>query len=270
MAFETILYEKKGRIVYITINRPETLNALNMQAIMELSQAWRDFEKDASLWVSIVTGAGEKAMCSGFDVKDAVEREKGGESYSGKIAPEPVEGYPAEIWGPRRNEVSKPVIAAINGICCGGGLDFVTESDIAICSENATFFDPHVSIGWVSSHEMIQMSRRIPLGLTMRMALMGRQERLSAQRAYEIGLISEVVPLPRLMDRATEIARMLLENAPLAMRGTKRAILKGLALPLPEAIALGDNILRNIEETEDHAEGPLAFAEKRRPQWKGR
>ena len=270
MAFENILYEKKGRIVYITINRPQTLNSLSIQAILELSQAWQDFEKDDSLWVSVVTGAGDRAMCSGFDVKDSVEREKEGENYGGKLSPEPVEGYPLEVWGPRRNEVSKPVIGAINGICCGGGLDFVTESDIAICSENATFFDPHVSIGWVSSHEMIQMSRRIPLGITMRMALLGKHDRMSAQRAYEVGLVSEVVPQPRLMERATEIAETVLENAPLAVRGTKRAILKGLSLPLAEAVALGDNILRNIEDTEDHAEGPIAFSEKRKPQWKGR
>ncbi|MBI2847120.1 MAG: enoyl-CoA hydratase/isomerase family protein [Chloroflexi bacterium] len=267
LPYETVIYEKKGRIAYITLNRPERLNAFNTKMRLELTEIWQNFEKDDNLWVAIVTGAGNRAMCSGADVRDAADRKARGEYYTIQAKVGEVTPY---RWGPRTHNVTKPVIAAVNGICCGGGLDFVTESDIAICSENATFFDPHVSIGWVSAHEMIQMSRRIPLGICLRMALMGVHERMDAKRAYELGLVSEMMPQERLMARATEIAEIICRNAPLAVRGTKLGILRGLGLSLDEAETKGHVYLRQVEVTEDHDEGPRAFAEKRAPQWKGK
>jgi len=267
MAYETITYEKKGHIVIITLNRPQRLNALNSVMRQELPRAWQEFESDDDAWVAVVTGAG-RAICTGADVKEAAEREAAGEVY--RLSAGPIEEKTPYRWGPRGNNVTKPVIAAINGICAGGGVDFATESDIVICSDNAEFFDPHVSIGWVSAHEMIQMARRIPFGLALRMALMGNQDRMSARRAYEVGLVSQVVPLSELMPTAMEIAEKLLKNGPLALRGTKLGMWKSLDKPLDEAELIGNFFLKQVERSEDHAEGPRAFAEKRAPQWKAR
>ena len=136
--------------------------------------------------------------------------------------------------------MTKPVLAAVNGLCCGAGLDLVTTGDIAIASERAEFFDPHVSIGLVSGREMVRLARVLPLNVAMRVALMGRHERMSAQRAYELGLVSEVVAHDRLLARAREIAALVNRNAPLAVRGTRLAIRKGLDLPLHEAEILAE------------------------------
>src|SRR5690606_32100016 len=131
--------------------------------------------------------------------------------------------------------MTKPILAAVNGICCGAGLDWVTTSDIVIASERAVFFDPHVSIGLVAGREVVRLARVLPRAVALRMAIMGKHERMSAQRAYDLGMITEVVPHEKLLERAREIAAILDSNAPLAVRGTRLAILKGLDLPLHEA-----------------------------------
>jgi enoyl-CoA hydratase/carnithine racemase len=162
------------------------------------------------------------------------------------------------------------VIAAINGVVAGFSLDLVTEADIPIASENASFLDPHVSIGYVSSHEMVNMARRVPVAVCMRMALLGSRERMSAQRAYEVGLITEVVAHDKLMDRARELAEMIKSNAPLAVWGTKLGILQGLGLPIPQAEEIAAGYLQIVEQSEDHKEGPRSFVEKRKPNWQGK
>src|SRR3546814_14228543 len=131
--------------------------------------------------------------------------------------------------------MTKPTVVAVNGLCCGAGLDWVTTGDIAIASDRAEFFDPHVSIGLVSGREMVRLARVLPTGIAMRIALTGRHERMSAQRAYELGMISEVVEHDRLHERAREIAALVNRNPPPAVRGHRLAIRKGLALPLHEA-----------------------------------
>jgi enoyl-CoA hydratase/carnithine racemase len=166
--------------------------------------------------------------------------------------------------------MTKPVIAAVNGICCGAGLDLVTTGDIAIASDKAEFFDPHVSIGLVSGREMVRLARVLPMGVAMRVALTGRHERMTAPRAYELGLITEVVEHDRLMERAREIAGLVNRNAPLAVRGTRLAIRKGRDLPLHEAEILAEAFRERVVRTEDAKEGPRAFMEKRAPEWKAR
>jgi len=156
----------------------------------------------------------------------------------------------------------------VNGICCGAGMDLVTTGDIAIASDQATFFDPHVSIGLVSGREMVRVARTLPLNVAMRMAIMGRQERLSAARVYELGLITEVVEHDALADRLKELAEMVNRNAPLAVRGTRLAIRKGLGIPLYEAELLAEAYRERVLHTEDAKEGPRAFMEKREPQWR--
>ena len=265
--YETITYDTGDRIATITFNRPERLNAINVKMIAELGEAYAEAEADHDVWTIVVTGAG-RAFCSGADVQDV--------SPDGKV---PNEGRylsryaeweaPQEATPPFRS-MAKPIVVAVNGICCGAGLDLVTTGDVTIASSTAEFFDPHVSIGLVSGREMVRVVRCLPVSVAMRMALMGKHERMSAQRAYELGFVTEIVDREALMHRAQEIARTINRNAPLAVRGTRLGIRKGLGLPLHEAELLAEAFRERVLHTEDSIEGPKAFLEHRDPVWECR
>jgi enoyl-CoA hydratase/carnithine racemase len=263
MSYETILYEVEDRTATITLNRPEHLNAISRLMIEELNDAYRSAEEDQDVWTIVITGTG-RALCTGADVGDQMLTENPA-PYLSKFADwdAPQEATPPYL------QMTKPFICAVNGLCCGAGLDLVTTSDIVIASEDATFFDPHVTIGIVSGREMVRLARVLPLNITMRLALMGRHERMSARRAYELGLVSEVVAPERLLDRAREIAATVNRNAPLAVRGTRLAIRKGLSLPVYEAEILAESYRQRVAVSDDALEGPRAFAEKREPRWRG-
>ena len=267
MQFETIRYEVEDRIATITLNRPEQLNAVNLPMIRELEAAYTAVESDDAVWIAIVTGAG-RAFCSGADVGKVPDdgRVPYDEPYLSTLAQWEA---PQEATPPFRS-MTKPVLAAINGLCCGAGLDLVTTSDIVIGSERAEFFDPHVSIGIVSGREMVRLARVLPMNIAMRVALTGRHERMSVQRAFELGMVSEVVAHERLVERAREIAALVNRNAPLAVRGTRLAIRTGRDLPLHEAEILAETFRERVLRTEDSKEGPRAFLEKRPPHWKAR
>jgi enoyl-CoA hydratase/carnithine racemase len=264
--FETVLFEVSDRVATITLNRPERKNAMNQKLKDELRACWQRVKADPDVWVAIITGAGD-AFSSGADVDSLAG---GGFTRPDRWRELAMIDGIVELPTPRRQRVHKPVIAAVNGVVAGFSLDLVTESDIPIASERATFVDPHVSIGYVSSHEMVNMARRVPLAVCMRMALLGSRERMNAQRAYEVGLVTEIVPHEKLLGRARELAEMILANAPLAVWGTKMAILQGLGLPVQQAEEIAAGYLEIVEQSEDHKEGPRSFVEKRKPQWKGR
>jgi enoyl-CoA hydratase/carnithine racemase len=265
MEFENILYDVDDRTATITLNRPNQLNALSPHMIGELRQAYAAAEADDDVWTIVVTGNG-RAFCTGADVTEIPEdgRVVYDEPYLSTYPPweAPQEGTP-----PFRT-MTKPVITAVNGLCCGAGLDWVTTGDITIASDRAEFFDPHVSIGLVSGREMVRLARVLPTGIAMRIALTGRHERMSAQRAYDLGMISEVVDHDRLGERAREVAALVNRNAPLAVRGTRLAIRRSLDLPLHEAEILAEAFRERVVRTDDAKEGPLAFVEKREPQWR--
>jgi enoyl-CoA hydratase/carnithine racemase len=267
MDFQTIRYEVEDRIATITLNRPDKLNAVSPQMVTELRAAYSAVESDEAVWIAIVTGSG-RAFCAGADVVEIPEdgRVIYAEPYLSTLAQWEA---PQEATPPFRS-MTKPVLAAINGLCCGAGLDLVTTGDIAIASERAEFFDPHVSIGLVSGREMVRLARVLPTNIAMRLALTGRHERLSAARAFELGMVSEVVEHGRLLERAREIAALVNRNAPLAVRGTRLAIRKGLDLPLHEAEILAEAFRERVLRTDDAKEGPLAFVEKRDPKWRCR
>ncbi len=267
MEFEHIVYEVDGHTATITFNRPEQLNAVSPAMAFELRRAYADAEADEAVWTIIVTGSG-RAFCAGADVTEIPDdgRVIYEEPY---LSTYPQWEAPQEATPPFRT-MTKPILAAVNGLCCGAGLDLVTTGDIAIASERAEFFDPHVSIGLVSGREMVRLARVLPTGVAMRLALTGRHERMSAQRAYELGLISEVVEHDHLMDRAREVADLINRNAPLAVRGTRLAIRKGLDLPLHEAEILAETFRERVVRTDDAKEGPRAFVEKRPPEWQAR
>jgi enoyl-CoA hydratase/carnithine racemase len=264
MEFETILYEVDGRVATITLNRPDQLNAVSPQMAAELRRAYAAAEADDTVWTILVTAAG-RAFCTGADVREIPE--------DGRVVYEQPYLSTYEQWEapqegtPPFRSMTKPVVVAVNGLCCGAGLDWVTTGDIVIASDRAEFFDPHVSIGLVSGREVVRLARVLPTNIAMRIALTGRHERMSAQRAYDLGMVSELVEHDRLVERAREIADTVNRNAPLAVRGTRLAIRKGLDLPLLEAEIMAEAFRERVVRTDDAKEGPAAFVAKREPRW---
>ena len=265
MSFQTIRYEVEDRIATITFDRPDRLNAMSPEMIGELREAYARAEADDEVWITIVTGNG-RAFCTGADITEISDdgRVVYDEPY---LSTYPQWEAPQEGTPPFRT-MTKPVLAAVNGICCGAGLDWVTTGDIVIASDRAEFFDPHVSIGLVSGREMVRLARVLPTNIAMRVALTGRHERMNAQRAYDLGLISEIVPHEQLLERAREIAALVNRNAPLAVRGTRLAIRRGLDVPLHEAEIMAEAFRERVVRTDDAKEGPQAFMEKRDPVWR--
>ena len=266
MSLETLIYEKKGHIAYVTLNRPQKLNAMNEVMDQELQEVWKDFDEDGDLWVAVLTGSG-RAFCAGADViADFVEDE----TQPPALVHFTPDGEAQVYQGPKRCGCWKPVILAVNGICIGGGLYFVGDADIVICSDSAWFGDAHTSLGQVFSWEALGLLGKLPLDAIMRMALLSSSERLTAQRAYDLGLVGEVLTPDRLMPRATELAEAMCRNAPLALRGTVRAIRQEWRQLLRPAYSQGMQTIMGNWPHEDTREGPRAFAEKRAPQWKAR
>jgi len=265
--YETIKYEVDGHKATITMNRPDALNALSPHMITELRTAYQQAEDDDNVWLMIVTATG-RAFCTGADVKEI--------PGDGKVINERPYLSTYEQWEapqegtPPFRSMTKPVIVAVNGICCGAGLDWVTTGDIVIASDQATFFDPHVSIGLVAAREMVRLAKALPRSVALRMALMGKHERMTVQRAYDLGLITEIVEHDKLLERAHEIADTVNLNAPLAVRGTRLAIHKTLDMPLHEGEMLAETFRERVTRTEDALEGPRAFVEKRKPNWQAR
>ena len=255
MDYQYILYEKKGQIAYVTLNRPEAGNSHHAAMGEELTDAWNDANKDGKIRVAILTGAGGKFFCTGADARAASK------------------GIPVTPWGDIPEDFWKPVILAINGICAGGGFHFLWQSDFAICVDHATFLEPHVSIGWVPLREMMGLADRAPLSVVLRMALMGTKERIDAQRAYDLGIVTEIVTPDQLMPRAIELAEAICEQGPLAVAAIKETLHHAFELRFArrEAYDYG-HLLREAKthNTEDFFEGPRAFAEKRKPVWKGK
>lgn len=264
MDYETIRMEVADRTALITLDRPDQLNAVSPLMARELRDAYAVAEADEAVWILIVTGSG-RAFCAGADVTEIPDdgRVVYDEPY---LSTYPQWEAPQEATPPFRT-MTKPVLTAVNGLCCGAGLDLVTTGDITIASERAEFFDPHVSIGLVSGRESVRLARVLPLNIAMRVALTGRHERIDAARAFQLGLVSEVVPHDRLLERAKEVAALVNRNAPLAVRGTRLAIRKGIDLPLHDAEILAEAFRERVVRTDDAKEGPLAFMEKREPRW---
>ena len=259
---ETILldFDRQDHVATITLNRPDRLNTFNRTMCEEMQAAWRIVKLDEGTHAVVLRAAGVRAFSAGLDVKSDYGQ------------PDNVWNHedPGELLSPKWQKMWKPVICAVQGMCTAGALYFVNEADVVVCSEDATFFDSHVTAGLVSALEPIGLMRRIGLGDTLRMALMGNDERVCAESALRIGLVTEVVAADDLWTRAHEIADIVNSNAPLAVRGTRLAILKTLDLHLHEAEILAETFRERVVRTEDALEGPRAFTEKRAPNWQCR
>jgi enoyl-CoA hydratase len=260
-ALDTLIVERRGPVGWLINNRPERLNAMNSLMREEFEIAWKQLDRDPEVRVIVHTGEG-RAFQTGVDVAEIASDGIGMERYR-----QSMEEFDVHFtaW---HNGVSKPVIAAVNGICAGGGFHFVADADIVIAASDSEFFDPHVSIGQVVSIEAIALARKMPFEAVMRMALVGRHERMSARRALELGMVSDVVDPPaRLRDEAQALAEKIARNSPAAMRATKRALWGALEAGLTDASRTGALELVSVWGHPDQEEGPRAFAEKREPRW---
>jgi enoyl-CoA hydratase/carnithine racemase len=231
--FETITYEAEDGVATITLNRPEAINAFNRAMMHEMSQAWTLVREDDGVRAVVVCGAGDRGFCSGIDIKDATARVAHG-------TPNPFEQVdPGRFIGPKANQVWKPVVCAVHGLTAGGAFYWINESDIVICSDDAQFFDPHVSYGLTSALEPIGLRWRIPLGEVLRWALLGLDERIGAQRAHQIGLVSEVLPASELHARAQQLAQIIAAKPTVSTQGTVRAIWESMDLSRTVAQTMG-------------------------------
>lgn len=258
--YEHLVVERRGPVGWLIFDRPEAGNAMNAPMLAELELAWRELDADPSVRVIVNTGNG-RAFQTGLDVKQLAREKEALREQSRRTRDATLK---LTAW---HNGVWKPVIAAVNGVCAGGGLHFVADADIVIASSDARFLDPHVSIGQVTTYEAIALARKSPMEAIMRMALVGRHEHISAERAFQIGILSEIVAPDELRSSAQDLAEKIARNSPTAMAHTKRALWGALELGLTDACKAGARELVAMWGHPDQVEGPLAFAEKRDPEW---
>jgi enoyl-CoA hydratase/carnithine racemase len=261
VTYQHLRLERHGPVGWLLNDRPDQLNAMNATMRDEFADAWIELDRDPAVRVIVHTGEG-RAFQTGVDVTEIATDGVGMQRYR-----QSVEDFDLHFtaW---HQHVSKPVITAVNGICCGGGFHWVADADIVIAASDATFFDPHVSIGQVVALEAIGLIRKMPVEAVMRMALVGRYERMSAARAYELGMVSQVVDPPdRLRDEAQALAETIARNSPAAMAATKRALWGALETGLSDACRAGAHELTSLWGHPDQDEGPRAFAEHRAPHW---
>ena len=259
--YERLVVERRGPVGWLIFNRPEVGNAMDARMMEELERAWQ--ELDADPLVRVIVNAGEgKHFQTGLDVA-ALGRDKAAMTEQSRRTRDAELRFTA--W---HNQVWTPVIAAVHGSCAGGGLHFVADADVVIAATDAQFFDTHVSVGQAMSYEGVGLSHKIAFESIMRMALVGRYERMPAERARQLGMISQVVDPPSLLrDAAQELAEKIAKNSPAAMRATKRALWGALELGLSDACRAGSQEMVAIWGHPDQEEGPLAFSEKRAAQW---
>jgi enoyl-CoA hydratase/carnithine racemase len=257
MSADVVLYERSGPIATITLNRPERMNAISPEVFARLPEVWDQFDADAEARVAILTGAGDRAFSAGADLK--VMDESGGPSGFGRGRGGLRRGLAPTTW--------KPILAAVNGFAIAGGFWLAQLCDIRIASDRASFGISEVKwnlpAGWVTD-----LTRIIGMGHALEIVLTG--ERISAQRAYEIGFVNKVVPHERLMDEARAMARIIADNGPLAVRAHKEILYRGYLLSRDEGNAVANHILARLMTSEDAKEGPRAFVEKRKPVFQGR
>ena len=275
--YQTLLYEERDRVAWVTLNRPERLNAFNWQMQVELRDVWRSLRANTDVGAIVLTGSGERAFCAGFDRLEA------------KVGPEEPETFreqhgfvgstkyhfndPGRNIGPKSCDLWKPVIAAVNGIACGGAFYMLGETEFIIAADHAEFFDPHVTMGRPAAFEPIHMMPIMPFGELMRMALMGDHERISAKAAHQMGTVTEVVPLGQLHEAAHWCASRVAALPPTAIEGTVRALWAARTIgsrPALDLAAAYVGLGANEELLSQSQEGQPDFGAGKQTHWRTR
>lgn len=258
--YERLVVEKSDGIGWLILNRPDAGNAFDALMLDELESAWATLEADPEVRV-IVNTANGSAFCTGMDVVQVARDKEAMRRHSRRTrdAALMISSWHCQVW--------KPVIAAVNGVCAGGGLHLVADADIVIAAQSASFVDPHVSVGQAVAYEAITLLRKSPMEAIARMTLSGKGERISAQRAYELGILSEVVPDGELREAAARLAAVIARNSPTAMRATKKALWRSLEVGLTQARNDAAEEIWRLRNHPDHAEGVRAWTEQRPARW---
>jgi enoyl-CoA hydratase/carnithine racemase len=276
-SFETLGYEEDEGVAWVTLNRPEAYNAFNAVMQRELRTLWRALRRHDDVRVVVLTGAGDKAFCTGIDrnealgdaTGDATVGEDGEAVHVGAGETPFMFDDPGQDLGPKTCDLWKPVIGAVNGMACGGAFYLLGEVDFLIATEQATFFDPHVTYGMAAAFEPLQMTGRMPFGELARLTLLGASERLSAPRAHQIGLVSELATdVEDLRAKADWAARAIADSPPLAVQGSLRALWAGRDMGRGQALALGYAFVGLGNSDEALAEGQERFASGQRLEWR--
>jgi enoyl-CoA hydratase len=245
------------------MDRPEARNAMNREMTEQLNTTYDELAGDEAVWAVVLTGAGDRAFCAGQDLKEVEAAVKQAESGA---APR---GASGGFGGITHRDFPKPIIAAVNGFAMGGGFEICLACDLVVAEEHASFGLPEVKRGlFAGAGGLVRISKRLPMPLAMEVALTG--EPLSAQRAYELGLVNRVVPKGEGVRAAVELANVICQAAPLAVRVSKKMLRTGVLQGEDELWALQAQLGAELMRSEDFLEGPRAFVEKRAPQWKGR
>lgn len=251
--------ERDGAVLIATLDRPERMHALGTQLLEELPRAWSEAAADPALRALVITASGDRAFCTGMDLREAAER-----GHARPLA----EHFDSQRVTPLNCDVWLPTIVAVNGVCTGAGLHFVADADVVVASRTASFIDTHVDVGQVAVVEPISLLDRIGTGNALKMVVLGRAGRLDAAEALRISLVDEVVEPEKLRGRAIELAHAAASGSPSAIEKSKRAIRGALDLPRRDALQRGwELMLEQRAHHPDAVEGPRAFVERRAPNW---
>ena len=267
---QTVRVRNDDGVAWVTLARPEVRNAINQQMQDELREIWTAFRYDDDVRCIVLTGEGE-SFCTGIDRNEAVSEDNTAAMAEGRYPGYPTPWMyddPGRDVGPKTCDLWKPVIAAVRGMACGGAFYLLGETEFVIASDDAVFFDPHVTYGMTAAFEPMQMLSKMPMQEIMRLSLLGAHERMSAERAFQVGLVSEVVPGDELLDRAAWAARVIADSPPLAIQGTMRAIWTALDVPRSQAIGLANLFTRIGSDPAAFEAGQARFASGQRVEWR--
>jgi enoyl-CoA hydratase/carnithine racemase len=267
--YETIVVSKDDGVAWVSLNRPDVRNAINARMQEELHEVWDGFRYDDDVRCVVLAGEGDH-FCTGIDRAEAVSDQNNAAMAAGNFPGYPTPWMyddPGRDVGPKSRDLWKPVIAAVQGQACGGAFYMLGETEFIIAADDATFFDPHVTYGMTAAFEPIQMLSKMPFPEIMRLSLLGVHERMSAERAREIGLVTEVVPVADLRARAGEVARIIADSPALAVQGTMRALWTALDVPRSQAIGMANLFTRIGSDAAAFKEGQERFASGERPRW---
>jgi enoyl-CoA hydratase/carnithine racemase len=263
--YETIQYREDDGVAWLTLNRPDRLNAFDGQMLTEIQSVWRRVRRDDAVRCVVLDAAGDRAFCTGVD-RDAALGD--GTMDIGAVGGPFHFDDPGAWLGPKANDLWKPVVAAVHGMAAGGAFYLLGEVDVIVASDDATFFDPHVTYGMAAVFESVHLRQRLPLGETLRMQLTGAYERMSAARAYQLGFVTEVVPRSELAAAAERVARIIAGQPAQAIQATLRTVWAAQDLPRPQALQMSVPLVEAGNSAEALAEGQARFASGERVEWR--